>query len=165
MDTSAMDTNISQRDATSLERTAKWARFIGIVGFVMVGIMVLCSFFIGAVMSWFIGMQQDMMSISGMPGVQPELPSELMGMVGAFYTVIFLFSALLYFFPSLYMYRFAVRTLNSLKGPFDAVLFHGALDAQRRLYTFMGVLTIVLLAIYGLAFVVILMGALFASMG
>jgi hypothetical protein len=164
IESTVMDTSISQRDASSLERTAKWARFLGIVGFVLVGVMVLFSLFIGAMISWFMGLQQSMMAMSGMQGSQPELPSEVLGFVGAIYTVIFLLSALLYFFPSLYLYRFGLRTLHSLKGPFNADLFHSALDAQRRLFTFMGVLTIVLLAFYGFGFVVFLLGALFSSM-
>jgi len=167
MDTTAMDTSISQRDATTLERTAKWARVIGIVGFVLVGIMVLFSFSVGAMVSWFVNMQQSMTSMAGMegmPGMQPEITANVLGLVGGFYTVVFLLSALLYFFPSLYLYRFATRTLASLKGPFNPDQFHAALDAQRRLFTFMGVLTVVVLAIYGLGFVIFLLGALFSSM-
>lgn len=166
METPMPGTTISQLDAATLERTAKWARFMAIVGFVLVGIMVLISFFVGAMISWFIDMQQSMMSMSGMndmPGMQPEIPANVLGMVGGFYTVALLLSALLYFFPSLYLYRFATRTLSSLKGPFNADLFHGALDAQRRLYTFMGVLTIVVLSFYGLSLLIFLMGVLFSS--
>ena len=57
MDTTIDQTRISQLDAGTLLRTAKWARLIGIIGMVMAAIMALLSFFIGGFFVRMIAMQ------------------------------------------------------------------------------------------------------------
>ena len=54
----------------------------------------------------------------------------------------------IYLIPTVLLYRFAVRVRRVLDGPFDAPLFTSALQAHRRMYKFMGILTLVLLGLY-----------------
>jgi hypothetical protein len=143
-------TVLSPQDSSNLQRMAKWGRFLAIVGFVMVGIMVLMAFSIGALFTRIFAMQAE---LSGMADMPPAPAEELMRNIGGIYTVIFLISAALYFVPSLLLYQYATRTLASLKGAFDPQKFSAGLDSQRQLYTFMGVLTIVVLGFYALMLV------------
>jgi hypothetical protein len=137
-------TFIAPPDADTLLRTAKWARFIGLVGMALAALMVLGSFFIGAFFNRMMAMQTEAM---GMSGMQQTMVSG----VGVFYTVFMIISAGIYFVPSWLMHRFGNRTRKALSGPFDAEAFSEGLVAHRRMYTFMGVLTILVLVIYGFA--------------
>ena len=65
MDTTIDQTRISQLDAGTLLRTAKWARLIGIIGMVMAAIMALLSFFIGGFFVRMIAMQRRLLSEPG----------------------------------------------------------------------------------------------------
>jgi hypothetical protein len=94
--------------------------------------------------------------LSGMADMPPAPAEELMRNIGGIYTVIFLISAALHFVPSLLLYQYATRTLSSLKGAFDPQKFSAGLDSQRQLYTFMGVLTLVVLGFYALMLVLFL---------
>ena len=153
-------TVLSPQDSSNLQRMAKWGRFLAIVGFVMVGIMVLMTFSIGALFTRIFAMQAE---LSGMADMPPAPAEELMRNIGGIYTAMFLISAALYFVPSLLLYQYATRTLASLKGAFDPQKFSAGLNAQRQLFTFLGVLTIVMLCFYALGLLVFALIAGFAS--
>lgn len=142
---SGVSTQLSAQDADQFRRTAKWARFLAIVGFVMIALMVLFGIFAGSLFG-MMGAMGGEMSGMAMNGA--------MGAFGAMYTVMFLLIAALYFFPTLYLYRFATRTLKALNGPFDGPVFSGGVDALRKLFTFMGVLTLIMLSLYLLMFLI-----------
>lgn len=146
----SIGTQLSILDADLLRRTAKWARFLAIVGFVMIGFMVLIGVFAGSFMGMILAKES---ALTGMP------VNGLMGAFGAMYTVLFLLIALLYFFPTLYLYRFATRTLKTVNGPFDGAVFSGGIDSLRKLFAFMGVLTLIVLCVYGLFFLIAAIGA------
>ncbi len=146
----SMGTQLSILDAQVLRRTAKWARFLAIVGFVMIGFMVLIGLFAGSFMGMVLAKQS---SLTGMP------VNGALGAFGALYTVLFLLIALFYFFPTLYLYRFASRTLKTVDGPFDGAVFSSGLDSLRKLFAFMGVLTLIVLCVYGLVFLIGAIGA------
>ena len=147
MDTTIDQPRLSQLDADPLLRTAKWARFIGLVGMVVAGLMVLGSFFVGTFFNRMMAMQSAAM---GMGGMEQTMVSG----IGMLYTVIMIVSAGIYFVPSWLMHRFGTRTRKALAGPFDAAAFSEGLTAHRRMYTFMGILTIVVVVIYGFALLV-----------
>jgi len=151
LDPNTTATHLSVQDADALRKTAKWARFLAIMGFIMIGLMVLAGFSMGSFMARMMSMQSDMM---GTP-----MPSGLEQM-GTAYLVISLLIGALYFVPTLLLYQFASRTLRSLAGTFDPITFTSGLEAHRRLYKFMGILMIIVLSIYALFFLVF---ALFAG--
>lgn len=143
-------TQLSAFDAEVLRRSAKWARFLGIVGLVMVGLFVIFSLFAGTVMTRLLTMQSQTMGTPMPP---------MMSMIGPMYTVVFLLCAALYFFPAWYLFRHGNSTLRALRGPFDAAALSQGFDALRKLFTFMGVLTIIVLCFYALGLLMVL-GAL-----
>lgn len=107
-----------------LLETAKWARFLSIVGFVFVGLMVLGGL---------------VMSVTMMALVGPAM------LVGFLYVVM----AVIYYFPILYLYKFS----NDLKEAInrrDNEQLERALGSLQSHYKFLGVFTIVILSIYAL---------------
>lgn len=150
MDTTFDHTRLSQFDTGTLLRTAKWARLIGIIGLVMGGLMAVLSFFIGGFFVRMIAMQQAAM---GLQGMQPGMADSMLKGIGTMYTVVFLISAAIYIVPSWLLYRFGANTRSALSGAFDPTVFSAGLTAHRRMYTFMGVLTLILLAFYALALI------------
>ena len=110
-----------------LETSAKWARFLAIVGFVMIGFMVLGAIGMGAMMS------NPMME---------EMPFPIGG-------IMFLYVAMaaLYFFPTLYLYRFATQALKAVKTENSMDLTESLLN-MRNCYRFVGIMTVIVIGLY-----------------
>lgn len=177
-DTTSGTTVLSHADAEALRGTAKWARFIAIVGFVIIGLMVLGGIFAGSMIAKMAsvtsGMQeaqmeqmralQEMQGMEGMEGMEESMEqlegmqSTGMAMGGAMYTIMFLLIAALIFFPNFLLYQFGTKTLKALNGGADAATLTAALNSHRRYYKFSGILLIIVLAIYAIIF-------LFAGLG
>lgn len=114
--------------------TAKWAGFLSVVGFVLTALMVVFSFGIGSIMA----------VINNTLGAANN-PYAALG-TGVL-TVFCLLCALLYFYPSLLLFKYA----NSAR---KAVLFADqptlsiAMSKMKSFFKFWGILTIVILAFY-----------------
>ncbi len=114
--------------------TSRWGNFLAVVGFVFVGLIAILAVSLGFI-------------LNNIAGEQPtDLPFEPTGLI----TVIYLLIALLYFFPCLYLYRFASKMKSSVISR-DQNLLTEALANQKSLFKFMGVLTIIGLAFYAIA--------------
>lgn len=119
-----------------LAETAKWGVFLSIVGFILSGILVIIAIFAGTFMS-------SMNSTYG--GAAP--------MIGAgFITVLYLIIAVLYFFMSLFLYRFATKMKAALYSNDQDTLNNSFLNLKN-LYKLMGILTIIYLAFIVLAMI------------
>lgn len=130
-----------------LREVRKWANFVAIVMFVMIGMMVLAGFFMGFAMSAISSMAVD----SPMP------------FPGSFFTVFYIIMAVIYFFPVYYLHRFAkhLGTALSLGNTEELTQSFHFLSKH---YTFIGILTIVGLIIMGLAFLFAILASLFGFM-
>lgn len=128
-----------QIDATAqahLAETAKWSNFLAIIGFVLSGLIGLAALFAGTILG-------NMSSNFG----------GSLGIFGAgFITVIYLLVAALYFFMSLFLYRFANRMKTALASGDQESLNISFLNLKN-LYRMMGILTIVYLSFMVLVFV------------
>lgn len=127
-------------DKTNLLETARWGKFLAIVGFVMSGFVVLA----GLVM---------------FGGAFDEVYPGFGGGIGVFYI---LFS-LLYIFPSLFLFRFSTQMKDGIRNE-DQASCSEAYNNLRRLFLFMGVLTIIGLALYALVFLGIFIGGAMGGM-
>ena len=126
-----------------LGETAKWAKFLSIVGLVMVGIMVIVSLFAGTIMTYYGNVMGG-----GMPV-----------MSGGLVTVIYLLFALLIFFPYFYLYNFAKKMQVALRSSNQEELAK-SFSNLKSCFKFVGILTIVMLSFYALAFIFGLLSAL-----
>lgn len=118
-----------------LLETAKWAKFIAIVGFVGLGLMVL-----GGLVVMIMGN-----TISTMGGRGSSVPIAFMGFV-------YLLMAVLYFFPILYLYRAAVGLKNGINSN-NQETFKNGFENFKSHYKFIGILLIVVLSLYVLLIV------------
>lgn len=144
-------TALSLADAEEIRGTARWARIIAIIGFVMLGIMLLFGVFFSTFMARVMSMS------AAMTGAAVPVDFSMLGM---FYTVLFIVIVLIYFFPVLFLYRYATRTLKALRGPFDAAAFSAGLGAHRSFYGYIGVLTIISLVLNGIGLIFLLIAGL-----
>ncbi|MBL7734735.1 MAG: hypothetical protein JNL51_04705 [Chitinophagaceae bacterium] len=131
-----LDLHYDQESIGYFEQSAKWAKFIAIVGFVFSGLFVILSFFIGSIFS-----------------SMPEMSAPGFGMLGGgAITAIYLVIALINFFPCLYLFRFATRLQEAVKAN-DGVKMNNALKNLKSFFKFIGVVLIVTLAFYAVAII------------
>lgn len=140
--TDLLQLGISDRANLYLKEAARWARFLAIFGFVIMAVVVLAG----------IGLTTYFSAL---------MASEFGAMGGAILPVIYILFSLLYFFPCLYLFRFASKTRAAVLSS-DAALLEAGLKNLKAFFRYMGILLIVVLAFYALAFVIALIAASFA---
>ena len=129
-----------------LAETAQWAKFLAIVGFVFMGLMVLIGLFFGSIMG---GM---------MASLGEEASAGPMGAMGGFMGIMYVFIALIYFFPCYYLLKFANQTKAALANN-DAYTLTDALKNQKSVYKFMGIFMIIILGFYVLGIIAAIIGS------
>jgi hypothetical protein len=140
-DNTPLGLRITPPAAAYLREAARWGKFLAIVGFVVIGFVGLMAIFAGA----FMGAMMD-----GAEGGVGFFSS-------GFLTVFYLLIALLYFFPVLYLYRFASKVQQGLNLQSEAEV-NEAFKNLKSLLKFIGVLTIVMLAFNALGILAMLLG-------
>lgn len=135
--------NISALSESYLMTSAKWCKFLAIVGFILIGFMLVAGVGIASVSGIMSEYQQP--SIIPMAGV--------MSFMWIFYIIL----ALLYFFPTYYLLLFANKTKQALieKNP---VTLEEGFKNMKKLSKFVGIVTIVILAIYPIAIFAFVIG-------
>lgn len=136
---------IDWRSKEFLKETAKWTKFLAILGFVGIGFMVLVSL------------------------VMLFAPSSLMsngdfpfgGKI--FMMLLYLAFAVLYYFPISYLYQFSENTKKAIENN-DNNAIRDAFEFLKSHYKFMGILTIILLSFYAIIIFIGLIGAGAAAM-
>jgi hypothetical protein len=141
--------SIDQEAHSYLSETARWAKFLAIVGFVTCGIIAIVAFIIGPLLS---STTFGSLSTSG---------GGLGSIGGAMITTLYLAIAVLYFFPCLFLLHFSVRLNAALRGN-DQVRLTSSLKSQKSLFKYVGIMTIVVLSLYAVALVVAVIGAALA---
>jgi hypothetical protein len=131
----AMDNNTSFITAeirSYLEESAKWGKFLAIMGYIGIGLMLLLA----------IGIMAMGSASEFVPGMGMN-----MGAFGLIYVVI----AAFYFFPVYYLHQFSVKIKQGLASQ-DPQSITAGFENLKSLFKFMGILTIVILSIYALIF-------------
>lgn len=118
-----------------LRETAKWTKFLSIVGFVGIGFLVLLAFF-GEIVASSLE-TSDSLSFS-MEG-------------GMYLTIFYLIFAAIYFFPVYYLYKFSNNMKKALEIN-DEDSLTAAFEMLKSHYKFIGILTIIGLSFYVLLF-------------
>jgi len=135
---------------SNLVEAAKWAKFIAIMGFIGIGIMVVFGMFFGTIM----GM------VSRLEGSETTLPSFFGGII----TVVYILLALLYFFPVKYLYDFSSKVKRAVELS-DQDLFSEGILKLKSHYKYIGILMIVMLALYIVGIIIsIIVGVAAAAM-
>lgn len=130
--------------AIYLEMT-RWTKFLAIVGFVMLGIIALLGLFMGSIMSTAMG-------------------GSAMGAMGSIgLTLLYLLMAVLYFYPTYALYKYSVLIKPALANA-DTELFNKAINYKKNMFVYMGVLMIIVIALYALIFIFAIMGGFIGAM-
>lgn len=136
---------VTEEIRSYIYETAKWARFLSIVGFVVTGWLIIIAFSASAFETAF----------KQRPGGEQlaELGSTVL-------MIFFLLTALIYFYPSLMLFKYATAAKAAvLYGDQDSL--NTAMGKMKSFFKFWAILTIVILAFYAIAIFV----ALFATVG
>ena len=118
---------------TYLDETRRWAYFLGIVGFVLSGLIALMGLFSGTFMQMMSGGQ---------------MPSMRSGM-GVVFGIVYFLLGLLYFFPSLYLFNYGKKLKAGLENRDDNALL-AAFSNEKSFFKFCGILMAVFIGIYAL---------------
>ena len=129
-----------------LQESAKWSKFMAIVGFVGIGLMVLVSLFMA------IGFSS--MGTANMP----ELPFSM-----SVFSIIYVLFAAIYFFPVYYLYQYATKTSAALNSKNKQLLAYG-LENLKSHHKFLGIFTLILVSLYGFIFVFAILGGILSTL-
>ena len=129
-----------------LQESAKWSKFMAIIGFIGIGLMVLVSLFMA------IGF--GAMGASTMP----ELPFPM-----SVFSIIYVLFAAIYFFPVYYLYQYATKTSAALHSKNKQLLTDG-LENLKSHHKFLGIFTLILVSLYGFIFVFAILGGILSTL-
>jgi hypothetical protein len=129
-----------------LQESAKWSKFMAIIGFIGIGLMVLVSLFMA------IGFSA--MSASTMP----ELPFPM-----SVFSILYVLFAAIYFFPVYYLYQYATKTSAALHSKNKQLLADG-LENLKSHHKFLGIFTLILVSLYGFIFVFAILGGILSTL-
>jgi hypothetical protein len=138
---------IGEAGKAHLAKAAKWAKFIAVIQFIYIGIVLagLIIMMLGAAVAG--ASFPEMTGMSGMYG-NPGLPR----VFWIVYAVVMIPFLLLIFFFTLYLYRFATNTLQAVREGNDEVMT-GAFANLGKFFCIQGIVIIVALAFVALAIV------------
>jgi hypothetical protein len=133
---------ITNASRNFLDEIAKWAKFLSILGFVLIGVLLVFAFFATPIFE--IAMEK-----------QTGTPNSL----GFTMLITNLGLAIIYFFPVYYLLQFSNKMKKALVDKNEDTLAK-AFEMLKSHYKFIGVFTIITLSLYALFAIVAVMGLL-----
>jgi hypothetical protein len=144
------DTFLLQVDSGNtsyLKEAARWAKFLAVVGFSLCAIILLVGFFFGSIFS------SSFSELSAQTGASSNMES----IIVIIYVVIIV---ILYFFPLLYLYNFSSKMQTALRNN-DQISLNTSFKNLKSCFKYMGILTIIVLCVYGLGIIFAMLGFAF----
>jgi len=118
-----------------LKEAARWAKILAIIGFIFIGLIVFL-FLVGG-----LAMSSSQYPLGGMAGV-----------AGITYVIMGIVFGALYFFPTYFLYKFSVNTLQAFEHNNSDLLSEG-FRYLRNMFMYIGIATVVVIGIYLLIFI------------
>lgn len=161
MNNELLDTNLAQSELeitkelqSYFQETSKWAKIIAIIGFIILAIIMIGGIIMTASM---IKLNQDMPPGMGgmegmgdMGGMGAMGYMGYMGTIGIFVGLFYLVMGLIYFFPTLYTFRFA-KNLKLAHENNDQEAYAKGFKNLKSCFKFFGIMTIVSIVFYFLS--------------
>ncbi|MET1054314.1 MAG: DUF5362 family protein [Pedobacter sp.] len=135
---------VSEDVRSYLYETAKWTKFLSIVGFVFAGMTAIGAFGAGAVL--------DTVS-----SVTPNSPLMKIGAAGL--TIMYLLIALFIFYPSYLLFKFSAATNQAVLFA-DQPSLSVAMGKMKSYFKFYGIVTIIFIAFYAFAIIAVAIGGI-----
>jgi hypothetical protein len=129
---------LNDQSKNYLLEIARWATILSIIGFIVIGLLVLVSFSAGAILA--------------------ESPYSELGISPQILSVTYLIIAGVYFIPIYFLYQFGIKTKNAIVNN-DTDLLTFGLKKLKSHYKFIG---IVMIIAFGLNILIMLIGMLTA---
>lgn len=149
--TSLFSLNIDPVTKAHLSETSRWARFLAIVGMVFVAL--------AAVGVLFIVVAGTMASGSLQNGIGDNpYSSGILSMFGIGAVIFYALLLLIWFFPLLYLLRFANKMRTALNGN-DQQALNTSFQNLKACLRFVGIITLIILAFYAIAIIFGVIGA------
>ena len=119
---------IEHKTLKQLDHSRKWTMFLAIIGFIILGLVIVIGVIAGSFLSAF-GSEKTGLGISE---------------ISVF--IIFLAMAVIYFFPVLFLFRFSKHTAHAVE-TLDKMALHKAFKNLKYFFTYLGVLIIIAVSI------------------
>lgn len=146
-DHTEVETLIITEDIRShIYETAKWAKFLSIMGFIFCVLMILLALSLPAILAAMTAMGKNPM----------------MGVATGVLTVIYILFALLYFYPSFMLFKYASLAKKAVLF-MDQESLSEAFGKMKSFFKFWGVLTIVILGFYAVVMLMSIVTAISAA--
>jgi hypothetical protein len=136
---------IGQQSLGYLDTTRKWTMFFSILGFVVIGILLVVGLVAGSFLTSFTS------KMSGMEGMEGS--SVAGGIASIFVFIFILIFAVIYFFPLFFLFRFSRHTKNAVAN-LDAQQLELGFKNLKSYWKYIGILTIIVLSIYLLILII-----------
>jgi len=134
----SLNAELTNTSISYLKESAKWGRFLSILGFILSGLMILASLFMMTAFSSFPG-GADFGPMGALPGVAMGL--------------IYILIALLYLLPSLFLFRFSKNTLQAINSS-NSSQITTAFKNLKSMFKFMGIAAILFIGLYVIGIIV-----------
>lgn len=134
---------LNDQAIAALRESAKWCMFLSILGFIGIAFMIIAGLFMSVAMS-------------AMPD-NPELGSAMgpLGAIKAYFGIMYIVIAALYFFPIYYLFKYANGTKRALESSNSDVLSDALVNLKSH-HKFLGITAIVVISLY----IVIIIGGI-----
>lgn len=126
---------LNDQAVAALRESAKWCMFLSILGFIGIAFMIIAGLFMSVAMS-------------AMPD-NPELGSAMgpLGAIKAYFGIMYIVIAALYFFPIYYLFKYATGTKRALESSNSDVLSDALVNLKSH-HKFLGITAIVVISLY-----------------
>lgn len=138
----SFESTLSDAAISYLKESAKWSKFLAILGFIGIALFILLALFF-------------------MVGSSQMNPYAGLGVPGALISLVYILIAALYFMPVYYLYNYATKVSQALNERNSKMLTDG-LENLKSHHKFLGIAAIVVISIYLLIFLVGILGAMSA---
>lgn len=134
---------LNEQAIAAIRESSKWCLFLSIIGFVGIAFMIMVGLFMSV-------------AISAIPE-NPAFPGGMnpLGAIKAYFGIMYIVIAVLYFFPIYYLYKYATGTKRALESGNSNVLSDALVNLKSH-HKFLGITTIVIISLY----IVIIIGVI-----
>jgi hypothetical protein len=133
---------IDEMSKAYLQESGRWGKFLAILSFIGIGLLIVIGVFMGMFMSRMMG-------------------SNAMGATGPMFTVIYLVLGAVYIYPVWCLFKFSTLIKRALNTS-NQEQFNEALRYQKNMFKFIGIVAIITLVLYGVAIIFMIIGAAMA---
>jgi Family of unknown function (DUF5362) len=136
---------LDQPSINYLNEASRWSRFLAILGFIYIGLLLLFAIIFGSI-------GNSLMQGTGSESEMPKLS-------GAFICFLLILVAAVLFVPVLYLFNFSSKMRRALRSN-DQMVLADALKNLKSFFKFYGILAIIVLSLYGIAILAAVVGGL-----